>query len=270
MAKTGYKKKAKVAAPEFPQWKELLDTVVTTPGYVGECYKAFHDYSPGNQMLAMWQCHARKIEPGPIGTYKFWKDMGRQVTSGLGSAIYLCRPVTWRAKEEVEGECESVVHVSFKYEPRWFVLSQTQGEEYIAPPLPGWELGNALWGLEIEPMVFTDMSGNCMGYARERTFAVNPLNNHATATIVHELAHIVLGHTEEGLVADGKDRTPTDIREMEAESTALIVLDQLGLTDHAASRGYIQAWYKGNEIPEESARKIFAAANTILAAGRKA
>lgn len=270
MSKKTYKRKTKVNTPEFPKWKELLDTVLTTPGYVAECYRAFHDYSPGNQMLAMWQCRARNIEPGPIGTYKFWKDMGRQVTSGKGSAIYLSHPVSW-TKNEVDpetGEKVPVGHTTFTYSPYWFVLSQTQGEEYIPPPLPNWNVGNALCNLEVEPVVFKDMSGNCMGYASGRTFAVNPLNKHANATIMHELAHIVLGHTEEGPVTDGKTRIPTDVRELEAEATALIVLDQLGDKDHAASRGYLQAWYKGNEVPEESAHRIFSASDKILKAGR--
>lgn len=270
MTEKAYKHKPKVEAPSFPKWADLLTNAVSIPGYVEECYRAFHDYSPGNQMLAMWQCELRDIEPGPIGTYKFWKDMGRQVTSGLGSAIYLCRPVSWNKKEDVDGTEESVRHVSFKYEPRWFVLSQTQGEEYIPPPLPDWELGNALWNLEIEPVRFIDTNGNCMGYSQGRYFAVNPLNKHANATTMHELAHIVLGHTEESRLplVDEKNRTPDSIRELEAEATALIILDQLGDEDHAASRGYIQAWYKNNEIPEESAHRIFSAADKILKGGR--
>lgn len=270
------RRKSKVDAPDFPKWADLLTNAVSISGYVEECYHAFHDYSPGNQMLAMWQCELRDIEPGPIGTYKFWKDMGRQVTSGPGSAIYLCRPTSWTHHEndlvDDDGSPAPTSHIytSFKYEPRWFVLSQTQGEEYIPPPLPEWHLGNALWNLGVEEVSFIDTNGNCMGYSQGRYFAVNPLNKHANATMMHELAHIVLGHTEESQfpMVDGRNRTPTDVRELEAECTALIILDQLGDKDHAASRGYIQAWYSGNTVPEESARKIFSAANSILVAGR--
>ena len=86
MTKRKYKAKA---TPDMPALAELLKLSVYEPGIIDECYQAFHSYSPGNQMLAMWQCRLRKITPGPIGTYKFWQDMGRQVTSGPGSAIYL-------------------------------------------------------------------------------------------------------------------------------------------------------------------------------------
>ena len=48
----------------------------------------------------------------------------------------------------------------------------------------------------------------------------------------------------------------------------MLVLDALGEKDHKESRGYIQAWYKGNEIPEANARHIFTAATRILDAGR--
>ena len=42
----------------------------------------------------------------------------------------------------------------------------------------------------------------------------------------------------------------------------------LGLPGVELSRGYIQSWFKGNEVPERSAQKIFSAADKILKAGR--
>lgn len=265
-----YPKRKKAELPDFPTWAALLEESVTVPGVIDECYKAFHDYSVGNQMLALWQCRIKKIQPGPMGTYNFWKLMGRQVVSGPGSAIYLWQPISWTTTEKDEnGEDKKVTKTTFKYEPHWFVLAQTEGEDYVAPELPGWELGNALWNLEIEPVPFEDTNGNCMGYATESKFAINPLGKHQAATTFHELAHIVLGHTEEGTITDKANRTPTNIRELEAEATALICMDQLGEKDHKQSRGYIQSWYKDNEVPEDSAKRIFSAATKILKAGRK-
>jgi hypothetical protein len=57
-----------------------------------------------------------------------------------------------------------------------------------------------------------------------------------------------------------------NIREVEAESVALICCEALGLPGAEFSRGYIQHW--GSEIPEKSARRIFTAADKILKAGR--
>jgi antirestriction protein ArdC len=252
----------------LPRWNELLKDCVNVPGKVAECYNLFHNYSIGNQQLAMWQCLRRDITPGPIGTYKKWVELERKVNKGE-KAIILCQPVTWMYDKEENGETKQYTAMRFVYKPRWFVLSQTDGKEYVPEELPGWEIGNALWNLEVEPIEYAKTSGNCMGYAAQRTFAINPLGKHQNATTFHELAHIVLGHTED-LLTDTKDRTPKDKREMEAESTAMLVLDALGEKDHAESRGYIQSWYKENEIDEDSARRIFAAANKILEAGRKA
>jgi antirestriction protein ArdC len=85
----------------------------------------------------------------------------------------------------------------------------------------------------------------------------------------HELAHVVLGHTAEGsLNSDSTDRTPRDIRELEAEAVALLCCESLGLLGAAESRGYIHFWFHGNEVPERSAQRIFHAADQILKAGR--
>jgi len=51
---------------------------------------------------------------------------------------------------------------------------------------------------------------------------------------------------------------------------ALIGCDALGLEGAAYCCGYIQAWLAGDEIPEKSAQRIFAAAGRILSAGTAA
>jgi hypothetical protein len=78
---------------------------------------------------------------------------------------------------------------------------------------------------------------------------------------------VVLGHTSEGLLSDGEN-TPRNLREVEAESVAMICCEALGLSGQEYCRGYIQGWLKAESIPEKSAQKIFAAANSILRAGR--
>jgi hypothetical protein len=61
------------------------------------------------------------------------------------------------------------------------------------------------------------------------------------------------------------------LREVEAESVAMLVGAALGLPGVEESRGYIQHWNaSGQEIPEASARKIFKVADQILKAGRPA
>jgi hypothetical protein len=86
-------------------------------------------------------------------------------------------------------------------------------------------------------------------------------------TTFHEIAHVVLGHTTSQTFVDSEciDR---NIREVEAESVALICCESLGLAGAEAARGYIQFWMQGEtEIPNHSAGRIFAAASAILKAG---
>ena len=64
------------------------------------------------------------------------------------------------------------------------------------------------------------------------------------------------------------DQTARHIREVEAESVVLICCETLGLEGAEFCRGYIQHWLNTeNEIPNQSAARIFAAATSILKAG---
>ena len=42
-------------------WAALLNEAVTKPGFIHEAYERFHNYSLGNQLLALFQCLAREI-----------------------------------------------------------------------------------------------------------------------------------------------------------------------------------------------------------------
>jgi hypothetical protein len=69
----------------------------------------------------------------------------------------------------------------------------------------------------------------------------------------------MLGHTEEGDLSD-TERTPQDIREMEAEAVSLLCCESLGLPGAEYSRGYVQSWGQGQTFTERSAQRIFHAA----------
>jgi hypothetical protein len=111
------------------------------------------------------------------------------------------------------------------------------------------------------------IDGNCQGYASGQTFALNPVAALPHKTSFHEMAHIVLGHTQEFTMTDS-ERTPKDIKEVEAESVAYILCSILGLPGLEESRGYIQHWLRDCEISEKSAQKIFSTADKILKAGQ--
>src|SRR5437870_4648813 len=86
-------------------------------------------------------------------------------------------------------------------------------------------------------------------------------------TLFHELAHVVLGHTEEKRRMDDDEHTPVNIREVEAECVTLICCESLGLSGAEFCRGYIQHWLGKDTIPDRSAQRIFKASDLILKAG---
>lgn len=258
----------------IPKWSALLVEAVNKPGLILEAYSAFHNYSLGNQLLALVQCRMRGLQPGPINTFPKWKDLGRYVKRGE-RALMLCMPITCKRHEDIGDDDSNTegTFTSFVYKARWFVLSQTDGEELAPTIIPDWDAEQALINLGIERVAFDTPDGNCQGYARDRKIAINPVAQLPHKTLFHEAAHVVLGHTAEGNFSDG-EMTPRSLREVEAESVALLCCESLAQEGADYCRGYIQNWlYRGigfdsNAIPDKSAQKIFRAADQVIRAGR--
>jgi antirestriction protein ArdC len=247
---------------------QLLQSAVTEPGTISRAYSAFHGYSIGNQLLAMFQCEARGIPIGPIATFMGWKEKGRHVRKGE-KAIQLCMPVTCKRKGEAkaDGESDDVTFTRFVYRNNWFVLSQTEGSDVTLPTLPAWDADRALAALDVTRVEFAHPDGNCQGFAKQRSIAVSPVAAMPYKTTFHELAHVMLGHTAEGEHADD-ELTPRNLCECEAEAVAMLCCAALNLPGVEYSRGYIQSWWgTGNEIPERSAQRILKVADQILKAG---
>jgi antirestriction protein ArdC len=251
-------------------WEELLRDAVEKPGRMLAAYTAFHNYSFGNALLALEQCGRRNLQPGPLNTYRGWLERKRQVRKGE-TGITLCMPMpfkrTTRTDNMDEEPAESQTRYAFRFRAYWFVLAQTEGQESYVAPIPGFDLETALGSLHITRIAFDEINGNVQGFARQREIAVNPLAALPRKTTFHEVAHIVLGHTANETLVDG-ELTPRHLREVEAESVALLCCETLGLDGAEFCRGYIQHWLKtGEEIPNHSAARIFAAATSILKAG---
>ena len=249
-------------------WSSLLSDAVNKPGIISSAYTVFHNYSVANQLWAWSQCLTRDIELSPIATYKKWQTLGRQVKKGE-KALTLCMPVTINKKDD-SGQKTGDVFQLFTVRANWFTLSQTEGEDFINEvKTPEWDKDLALSKLGITEVAFNNPDGNCQGYATGKNIAVNPVAQLPHKTRFHELAHVVLGHTTEMTMSDS-ERTPRDIREVEAESVAYICCSILGLNGLEESRGYIQHWLSGNEIGDKTAQRIFGTAEKILKAGRAA
>lgn len=246
-----------------PEWAKLLTEAVLKPGKLLEAYRAFHNYSFGNILLAMVQCQTRQIPMGPLSTFEAWKTKGRFVKRGE-KAIVLCRPLTFKVKDDDGNE---KVMARFKYEARWFVLEQTDGKPYELPAMQ-WDKTKALTELKIEEISFRHPDGNTQGYATENKLAINPLAQLPAKTMFHEMAHIVLGHTQaENYKSHEGETLPVNEMEVEAESVAMLCVASLDLPGVEYCRGYIQNWMKGSKYTDAMASRIMGAADKILRAG---
>jgi antirestriction protein ArdC len=255
-------------------WSALLTEAVTKPGFIHEAYTRFHNYSVGNQLLALFQCLSRGIQPGPMTTFPKWQELGRRVKKGE-RALMLVMPIACKRTKTTTAEDgtqkdEVLAYTHFTYKSHWFVLLQTEGTEYVPPPIPDWSKDDALRNLHIEWISFDSLDGNVQGYARTgRRVAVNPLAALPDKTLFHEIGHVILGHCDERDLSES-EITPRDVREVEAEAVALLCCESLNLPGAGFSRGYIQSWSHGQAITERSAQRIFHAADQILRVGRAA
>jgi len=251
------------------QFRQLLETAVSKPGTLMQAYSLFWNYSLGNQLLAVMQAHQRNIPLGPIASFNRWRELGRYVKRGQ-KAIELCMPVIVKKTVKDDGTDGADVETAhtfkrFIFKRNWFMLSQTDGKAYQLPAIPTWDRTRALTTLSVEEISFEMLNGNCQGYAKGRQIAINPLAQLPAKTTFHELAHIELGHTSEAV--HDSETLPRSLKEVEAESVALLCLESLGMDGAEFCRGYIQNWLGAEEIPERSAQRIFSAADRILKAG---
>ena len=92
-------------------------------------------------------------------------------------------PITGKktVKDETSGEEATEHYTFFIWKPRWFVLAQTEGQEFKADTVANsWNRTKALNALNIEEKPFEIIDGNCQGYSQGRTIAINPV---ATLTL---------------------------------------------------------------------------------------
>jgi N-terminal domain of anti-restriction factor ArdC len=246
-------------------WTELMQTVLTMPGSMGQTYCRFYDYSVTNQVLMFMQGLRE-----PVATYKRWQSVGRQVRRG-SKARSIIRPITVTRRDDA-GDVEATF-TRFKVVNCIFPFSDTDGPDVELPELPEWNLTAAALALDIRREAYADLSGNVQGYSYGRTFAVSPCAVHPVKTSIHELAHITLGHTAH----DERTDDHRGLREFEAEATAYVVMAEVAGLDSNSwapdeSRAYVQHWLASADqhVSEVNIRRVFSAANKILTAGRPA
>lgn len=252
---------------------QLLNSAITKEGTLSNCYALFHDYSLLNSIYVMLQLEARGLEVSPIKGFRAWNDLNRKVKKGQ-KALGVLFPIfgTYKKQEvQQDGTQKEIVikyvkgfmekHVHFAYS-QTEILDKIKENKKI-------DLKNNDLHINIEKLCkdfditikpYDSINGNCQGYAltSKREIALNPIAENPVKTAIHEIAHVLLNH---------HDATyERNIKEVEAETVAYIVLSVCGVTENDLenSRAYIQSWLNGGEITEDVSKRIFQTADKIL------
>ncbi|MGO8864467.1 MAG: ArdC-like ssDNA-binding domain-containing protein [Acidimicrobiales bacterium] len=207
------------------EWRRFLD------------YQSrFHAYSFGNVLLIIAQCP----EATRVAGFRAWQRMNRFVRKGE-KALWVLAPMVYK-NVDADSDDNKVIR-GFKYVPV-FDVSQTDGDEL--PSVCDRITGDDPLGLFVQlvsvaqSIGFTvedaelpgSTNGDCThSLHRIRVETTNPPAQRVK-TLVHELAHAMLHETFE-------DR---GLAELEAESTAYVVCQALGLDTADYSFGYVAAW----------------------------
>jgi hypothetical protein len=268
-------------------FKAVLLAALTVPGKMSNAYSRFYHYSFLNMVLVYMQ--TGKLEP--VATFKKWVALGRNVVRGQ-KALFVNHPRPVYKRDEAGNTVLKdgkpvIAFTMFIPKATVFQLFQTDGPELQMPETPEWNKDEALKVLDIEEVKFSHSDGNTQGYSVNRTFALNPVAVSPFKTMIHELAHIVLGHTDKESLAEYQ--THRGIKEFQAEAVALLVSRELEVEgfDESASRAYIQNWLgidRGSVpdqltwndeiedvdlVNDQVVREIFSVTEKILIAGRK-
>jgi len=211
--------------------------------------KAFHAYSFSNLLLILSQYP----EAAQVAGFRTWQELGRQVRKGeTGIRIfgYSIKKVT---EEDENGESQEKRIARFPI-LSVFDIGQTdliEGAEdtgMITRQLTGADdfgvvdalsayLVEGGWTVEYRPL-----QGQKNGYTDPKVMAVvidsDLSREHTAKTLIHETAHVLLGHIED--MAEYAEHR--GLWETEAESVAYVVAGLVGFDTSAYSVGYIAGW----------------------------
>ncbi|HUY10053.1 MAG TPA: ArdC-like ssDNA-binding domain-containing protein [Candidatus Dormibacteraeota bacterium] len=221
--------------------------------------RRFHHYSFQNQVLILQQ----RPDATWVAGYRSWLRLGRQVRQGE-RAIRILAPCL-SAREGIAGEESPPPTVLGFRVARVFDLSQTDGTELPQPVSTLMGEGSAAelakltqraWELDFQVQfipLWGSRNGDCSHALRRIRVRDDLPRVHKLKTLAHELAHAVLHGPEfQGSRA---------LAELEAESVAYLVCQELGVDSADYSFGYVASWSGGGP---EAARLIAATGGRIL------
>lgn len=212
----------------------------------------FHRYSVTNHFLIL----AQHPQATRVAGYRTWKKLGRQVRRGSKS-IRILAPILKRKTDEEALAGFRTVGV--------FDISQTDGKSLANFTRPQGDPGPhidrlkrfvAAQGIRLK---HSDSLGGAEGVSRggEIILRVGLPPAEEFSVLAHELAHELLHRSP------GQNRL---VRETEAEATAFVVCQAVGLDAKDAASDYIQLYRGDKETLLASLQRIRRAANLILRA----
>jgi hypothetical protein len=224
--------------------------------------RSFHRYSFSNTLLILRQFP----EATRVAGFHSWRQVGRFVRKGE-RGIAILAPVTRRVEAEENPDALMPVVTGFRA-AYVFDVSQTEGEPLpeIVHRLDGDDPAGASvllekvaagLGFSVTLTVLPgERNGDCSHEARRIRISDHLAPAHQVKTLAHELAHAILHERFE-------DR---GLAELEAESVAYIVCQELALDSGTYSFGYLASWGHGGD---QAIRAITASGQRITAAARQ-
>ena len=234
------------------EWQHYLDV-----------QSRFHSYSFGNVLLIDAQRH----EATRVAGFNAWRKLNRFVRKGE-KAIWILAPMLYKNANAEEGEHDHTVR-GFKFVPV-FDIAQTDGEELasICKRLSGNDqngLYRDLVGVA-QSIEFTvqdhefggTTNGDCSHHDHRIRVEITNSPTQRVKTLAHEIAHALLH----------EKCNNRRVAELEAESTAYVVCQALGLDTSSYSFAYVASWAGGGEQAivgiKNSCDRIQKTAATIL------
>ncbi|ACB54115.1 hypothetical protein cce_4767 [Crocosphaera subtropica ATCC 51142] len=235
----------------------------------------FHNYSFNNIVLIVLQYP----KASRVAGYRKWQELGRQVKKG-SKAIKILAPLTKKIeKENDNGEKQKINALVGFRTVNVFDVSQTEGEELPAissSVLNGDDQGllERLKAFSLDnkvPVKFEGILGGANGCCRYDTTTGNPIEItvdpllpplHQAKTLAHEIAHSLL-HSRKQY----DSHIPRSMAELEAESTAFLILKHFGLDSGDYSFPYVACWQEGEDAIanlRQAGTRLQKAANQVI------
>lgn len=258
------------------RWREFLDVS-----------NRFHHYSLNNQMLILLQ----NSKATRVAGFHKWKEFGRSVNKGE-RAIWIYAPMI---KKVMDKDAAGNVKRGPDGKPIWkeallgfktvpvYDVSSTSGKPLPEPPVIPFNrsTGEAPEGMHDDLREQIEAHGYTVEYLnlgdgpgvpdgatdpRTKKVIINTAHDpsHQAQTLVHELAHIELGHLERTAQYHTRAGGERPTMEVEAESVSYVISRRYGM-EPDSSFSYIDGWAMGDkEKVRKTADAVIKAADSIL------